>query len=163
MCVPVVDDSSPLISYTGGWADTPLEDSLAQSYLAHSLHTSSAPGATATFTFNGTGIWLYGGRRPNYGAFKLAVDGRTVMEGKASASNNAVGQLLGGATSLGMGQHTAVLTVSGTGPVDLDNLIFETHIGSQSYVFWSCKSYQLLKGAPVRTQWPCEQDPAGRS
>ncbi len=53
------------------------------------------------------------------------------MEGKASGSNNAVGQLLGGARSLGLGEHTAVLTIAGTGPVDLDNLIFETHIGSE--------------------------------
>lgn len=53
-----------------------------------------------------------------------------MMEGKASGFNNAVGQLLGGAPNLGMGEHTAVLTIAGSGPVDLDNLIFETRIGS---------------------------------
>ena len=125
-----VDDSSPLITYAGSWLDTPANDTLAANYTWSSLHTTAVPGASVSFSFNGTGIWFYGGHRPGYGNYTLSVDGRTVADGSASAANPVFDQLLGGSSNLTSAEHTAVLASLGGGPVDLDYLVFEGDIGS---------------------------------
>ncbi|CAL1707238.1 unnamed protein product [Somion occarium] len=129
-----LDDSSPLISYSpsGAWTDTPSNDTLAQSYAAKSLHVTHQQDASATFKFNGTGVWLFGGFRFNYGSYSLSVDGNTVKTGSARSSDARVGQLLGGVSDLDMGEHTAVLTSSDSSPIDLDSIVFETKVGSSN-------------------------------
>lgn len=131
-----MDDSSPLISYSpsGAWIDTPSNDTIVKSYAAQSLHTTSQQGASATFKFNGTAVWLFGGMRFNYGTYSLQVDGKAVTSGSASSSDAKVGQLLASATDLTMGEHTAVLTATEGSPIDLDSVVFETKIGSYPYV-----------------------------
>ena len=128
----IVDDSSPLISYSpaGAWVDTPDGDSLVQQYSGQSLHSSAIKDANATLRFNGTGVWFFGGKRSNYGAFSLEVDGVVVSSGSALASSSSTQQLLAGVGSLGMGEHEAVLTNSGTGTVDLDSILIESEVGS---------------------------------
>ncbi|KAI0315472.1 hypothetical protein OF83DRAFT_353180 [Amylostereum chailletii] len=123
-------DSTPLISYSplGAWTDSPT-DASSQLYSSSSWHLSSTEGSTATVTFNGTGIWFYGAKRPGYGAFTLDIDGQT-SSGDASSLEATFQQLLGGASGLSMGSHTAVFTHTGSGPVDLDSIIFQTQIGS---------------------------------
>ncbi|PCH43415.1 hypothetical protein WOLCODRAFT_164420 [Wolfiporia cocos MD-104 SS10] len=127
-----LDDSSPLITYSpsNAWTDTPANDTLVKSYYDSSLHTASAEGATAQISFNGTGIWLYGGLRPGYGAYAASVDGVQVLLGNANSSIAETRQLLAGISGLRMGEHTVTLTSAGTGPIDLDSVIFETSIGS---------------------------------
>ncbi|KIP10935.1 hypothetical protein PHLGIDRAFT_186302 [Phlebiopsis gigantea 11061_1 CR5-6] len=125
-----VHNSSPLISYTAAWLDTPAGDAFAVNYTDSGFHTTSDPGATAIFTFNGTGVWLYGAHRPGYGSYTLSVDGSTVFNGSAASSNPVFDQVLGGSANLSMGEHTAVLTNIGGGAVDLDSLVFETQIGA---------------------------------
>lgn len=128
-----LEDSSPLISYSPAeaWTDSPENDPLVQSYSASSLHATSAQGATATITFNGTGIWFFGGRRPEYGSYTLSIDGQTTSNGDANAAVPVFDQLLAGASNLGAGMHTAVLTNTGSeSGLDLDSVVFETAIGS---------------------------------
>lgn len=125
-----VHNSSPLISYTVAWLDTPVGDTYAANYTGGGFHTTNISGATATFKFNGTGVWCYGALRPGYGSYSLSVDGDTVFNGSAAAPNAVFDQFLGGSSQLGMGEHTAVLTNTGGGYVDLDSLVFETHIGA---------------------------------
>lgn len=131
-----VDDSSPLISYApaGAWVDTPDGDPLVQQYSGHSFHTTSTGNATATLKFNGTGVWVYGGTRTNYGVFTLTVDGRTVTLGTARRVSNSTQQLLGSASSLGMGEHTAVFQSAGSGALDLDSILIESQVGTSEYV-----------------------------
>ncbi|KAI0958907.1 hypothetical protein AcV7_004591 [Taiwanofungus camphoratus] len=126
-----LDDSSPLIIYSpsNAWVDTPGGDSLSPSYSQASLHTTCLDGATASITFNGTGIWLYGGHRPNYGSYTLSVDGSVILHANASSTEPITRQLLGGLTGFSMGEHTVVLANAGNGSVDLDSLVFETHMG----------------------------------
>ncbi|KII92755.1 hypothetical protein PLICRDRAFT_37553 [Plicaturopsis crispa FD-325 SS-3] len=127
------EDCTPLITYapTGAWTDDPSNDTLITSYSDNSLHTTSAQGATATIQFNGTGLWLYGGLRPNYGTYTLTVDGKTVKSGNANSAQPSFKQLLGAASGLSNGPHTAVLTNTGSGSgIDIDSLIFENQIGS---------------------------------
>lgn len=127
-----LDDSSPLISYSppNAWLDTPANDTLSKFYSQGSLHTASVDGATAQLSFNGTGVWLYGGIRPYYGSFTLLVDGVTIVQASASATDPELGHLLGGITGLKMGEHTVSLKADGSGPIDLDSVIFETSVGS---------------------------------
>ncbi|EMD37580.1 hypothetical protein CERSUDRAFT_114221 [Gelatoporia subvermispora B] len=121
-----LDDSSSSISYTpsNAWVDTSLNDS--------SLHSADVQGASASITFNGTGVWFYGSNRPTYGSYQLAVDNEVIASGSAASSSALVDQLLGGASGLTMGQHTAVLTSNGDGTIDLDSLVFETQDATSS-------------------------------
>ncbi|THH16184.1 hypothetical protein EW146_g4410 [Bondarzewia mesenterica] len=126
------EDSSPLVTWgpPGAWGDSPDGDSSAQSYSAQSWHTTSTQGATATIAFNGTGIWLYGAKRPNYGPYSISIDGEAV-QGSASSTTRAFRQLLGGKSGLPMGRHTVTLMNTGSGSsIDLDSFVFETEIGS---------------------------------
>ena len=82
-----------------------------------------------TFKFNGTGVWFYGAHRPGYGGYSLSVDGNTVGSGSAASSNPLFDQVLGGSANLSVGEHTAILTNTGGGAIDLDSLIFQTQIG----------------------------------
>ena len=129
-----MDDSSPLLTYTGSWLDTPSNDTLAANYSSQSLHTTFVPGAEVTLKFNGTGVWFYGGHRPGYGSYVLSVDGSTVGSGTSASSAAAFNQLLEGTSDLTMGEHTAVLLSGGGGPMDVDYVIFETGLGSNGYV-----------------------------
>ncbi|TFY80466.1 hypothetical protein EWM64_g3544 [Hericium alpestre] len=112
----------------GAWTDSP--DSDAPLYSGGSFHTTSAQGASATFQFNGTGIWLFGAKRPNYGNFTITVDGKT-FAGNAQNPTAIFEQLLGGISELQMGLHTVVLTNTGShASLDLDSLMFETQVGN---------------------------------
>lgn len=37
-------------------------------------------GASATLTFNGTGIWIYGAKRENHGPYNTTLDGKTYTD-----------------------------------------------------------------------------------
>jgi hypothetical protein len=120
--------------------------------LASSLHTTSQTGATATITFNGTysslflplpplisaigtGISIFGGNRPNYGTYTFSIDGQTVANGNADSSDPLVNQLLGSQSGLTNGQHTAVLTNTGsTTFIDIDWIQLQTRMGQQRFI-----------------------------
>jgi len=131
-----VEDSSPLIVYapTGAWIDTPANDPLASSYSGDSYHIAATQSATATITFSGTGLSIYGGHRSNYGTYSISVDGQTVTSGSAQASDASARQLLGAAFGLPYGSHTAVLTNTGGGSIDIDSVDFEAQVGQPGSV-----------------------------
>jgi len=126
----VVEDCSPLISYSpvDAWVDTP-DDPLSTIYSGRSFHATTARGATLTFPFNGTGVRFFGGHRPDYGNFTLAVDGQVVQSGTARGDTATARHLLAGATNLPDGPHTAVLTSTGGG-MDVDWIEMVPHIGA---------------------------------
>ena len=86
--------------------------------------STTLEGATASFTFNGTGFWLYGARKPDYGVYVVMVDDEVLTYSNDSASQDEYAQLLGGQNGLQDGQHT-VLLMSG-GLMDLDSVMLET-------------------------------------
>lgn len=117
-----VEDSSPLIAYSpaGSWVDSPIDDPIATTYSGGSYHVSTAPGATATITFTGTGLSIFGGHRSNYGTYSISLDGQTISSGSSQSNDLSTRQLLGSASGLPYGSHTAVLTSTGGGPIDID-------------------------------------------
>ena len=98
------------------------------------MHTTFQQGASATFKFNGTGVWLFGGMRSDYGSLSLQIDGKEVNSRSAQANLPTFQQVLASAMNLTMGEHTAVLKATTGGPIDLDSVTFETQIGSYPYV-----------------------------
>lgn len=159
-----VEDSSPLVSYapSGAWTDTPAGDSLIQSYSGSSLHTTSAQGATATINFNGTGIWLFGGKRHNYGTYTISVDGQTTTNGNATSGGPIFNQLLGAASGLHNGAHTVVLTNTGSGTaVDLDSLVFQGQVGPGGSVSNTTidDSDSRFTYAPSNSDWQVNTQP----
>lgn len=122
-------------------------------YSQRTWHTASYPGASATIKFNGylapfpvpfrallncalgTGIWVFGAKRPGYGTYNISIDGQSVS-GNAQSQDSSFQQLLGGQSGLENGPHTAVFTNTGWGSgIDLDSIIFETQIGSAGSAF----------------------------
>lgn len=126
-----VEDSSPLFSYSpgGAWADSPNNDTLLPSYSGSSLHVANAPGATATISFSGTGISIFGGNRPTYGQYTITVDGTVIEQGNAQSQTAASQVLLGTTTGLTNGPHTAVITCGTNGPIDVDFVTIQNQIG----------------------------------
>ncbi|KAJ7268690.1 hypothetical protein B0H12DRAFT_1229593 [Mycena haematopus] len=126
-----IDDSSPLILYgpSGAWQDASAEDTAGLSYSDNSLHSTTAPGATATVNFNGTGIEFYGGYRPSYGTYSLSVDGTLVASGTSTSGGVETQQLLASASGLANGAHTAVFTSTGVG-MDIDFVNLSTQVGA---------------------------------
>ncbi|KAI0762134.1 hypothetical protein BD413DRAFT_585845 [Trametes elegans] len=121
-----IDDSSPLIVYDPPEAWTHSSGNDAQGYTNSTYHGTSVNGASAKFTFNGTGIWLYGARKRDYGGFILLVDDDVVAYANATASAAVFGQTLGGLSDLKLGQHVVSIMNGGTGPIDLDGIVYET-------------------------------------
>ncbi|KAI0355736.1 hypothetical protein OH77DRAFT_1424685 [Trametes cingulata] len=121
-----VDDSSSLILYDppDAWATPSGND--AQAYANKTVHTTVVSGASAKFTFNGTGAWFYGATKPDYGSFIFVVDDEINAYLNATSPEPALGQVLAGVSDLQMGQHVVMIMNGGTGPIDLDSIVFET-------------------------------------
>ncbi|KAG9217741.1 hypothetical protein CCMSSC00406_0003570 [Pleurotus cornucopiae] len=73
-----IDDRSPLIRYApaGTWSlGSKTGDPLASRYSNNGTFTlCTTAGSSATFTFNGTGIWIHGARRSNHGPYEVNLD-----------------------------------------------------------------------------------------
>ena len=98
--------------------------------------SSDVEGAPAKFSFGGTGFWVYGAKKAGYGQYILTLDDEVALyaDAAASASQDELGQVLGGKAGLSDGQHTVVLMAAGGGPVDVDAFMFETTDGQQGCV-----------------------------
>lgn len=70
-----ISDSSPLITYSENWTDSSSVDPLRSAYADFTFHATQELGAAAKFTFNGTGIYLFGARRDNHGQYGVSIDG----------------------------------------------------------------------------------------
>ncbi|KAK7005783.1 hypothetical protein R3P38DRAFT_3603668 [Favolaschia claudopus] len=126
-----IEDGSPLITYgpSGAWQDASAQNTAGLPYSGSSLHSTTTRGATATVNFKGTGVEFYGGFRPSYGTYTLLVDGNQVASGTSTSDGVETRKLLGSASGLANGEHTAVLTSTGVG-MDLDFVNLITQVGA---------------------------------
>ena len=121
-----VQHSSPSISYSPEWLDTPIGPNFPAHYSGIGFHTTHFTGAIATFTFTGTGVWFYGSRQPDGGNYTLTLNDQPPVDGDSSCLS--CGEILGGFSELNFGEHTATL-ISAGGPMEFDSIIFEANIG----------------------------------
>lgn len=73
-----VDDFSPIIQYNGQWLDssnlTRAQDPFASRYRDGTFHSSQTNGSTATISFKGTEVYIFGAKRGNHGYYSVLVD-----------------------------------------------------------------------------------------
>ncbi|QRW12126.1 hypothetical protein RhiLY_11125 [Ceratobasidium sp. AG-Ba] len=74
-----IDDYSPLIQYGGEWHDSsnisPSLDPNGHLYRDGTFHSTQINGSTATITFRGVAISIFGAKRINHGFYHVSVDG----------------------------------------------------------------------------------------
>ncbi|KAG8770584.1 hypothetical protein FRC12_004176 [Ceratobasidium sp. 428] len=114
-----VDDYSPLIQYRGQWYDSfniSLDlDPFARRYRDNSFHSSFTNGSTASLTFKGIAVYIFGAKRGNHGFYHVSVDGEPgqQFDGFATSSDGTDGVYqvpLFAREGLADGQHTIALT-----------------------------------------------------
>ena len=135
ICGPcTVDDTSALVQYApaDAWAHESGQD--AQAYVNSTFTRTAVEGATAKFSFEGTGFWLYGAKQKDYGQYILILDEQVTRYDNAASEDAQAQQVLGGASGLENKQHTVVLMSAGGGPVDIDAIVYETTDQEQMYV-----------------------------
>ncbi|KAF9071661.1 hypothetical protein BDP27DRAFT_1218709 [Rhodocollybia butyracea] len=130
-----IEDFSPAISYSSDWAQgSSQSDVLTSSYSASSFFASNVTGGTASFTFNGTGVQLFGSKRQNHGPYQVTLDGQTFPVSSGQSNDPIFQTLLFSNTGLPQGEHTVMLQNQGTSAqfVDLDFITWYGNIGQSN-------------------------------
>ncbi|CAE6472189.1 unnamed protein product [Rhizoctonia solani] len=142
-----IDDGCPLITYSGEWNDSTNEDILDQ-YWLNTYHSTSEAGASASFKFTGTAVYLYGSKRPSHvrtsalvdnnnatdkvlfeqGSYEVDIDGVSIGQFDGSSRSVESLALLAQTEGLTWGEHTVTITNSGTSGafLDLDQIKWTT-------------------------------------
>ncbi|KAF7342203.1 hypothetical protein MVEN_01808200 [Mycena venus] len=106
-----IDDVSPLIQYKpdGAWsAGDPSTDPSGSKYSDGTFTLSTEKGSSASFTFTGNQVWIYGAKRGNHGPYSVTIDKTTSQFDGFSAKDDFTDLFDSG--SLTQGQHTVVIT-----------------------------------------------------
>ncbi|KAF8315861.1 hypothetical protein DL93DRAFT_813506 [Clavulina sp. PMI_390] len=137
-----IDNPSPLLTYSPEWmwqVVTNISDPEGYSQYSNgsTATTTSFVGAMVNFTFFGTGVWVYGAKRPNYAYYNVTLNGNKTSTFTAQSDNSVFGQALYGASNLPYGLHTLSIANAGSSPstimsgsndtsIDIDWLVWET-------------------------------------
>lgn len=126
-----VDDPCPLLAYSPtGWTQgTSQSDNKASryvvllflylfsfivaflaSYYLTTFHPTNRDQSSVSFTFNGTGVQIFGARRGNHGNFQIAIDNNTFPSISGASSQDKFQDSLFSTTALTQGLHTLTLT-----------------------------------------------------
>ncbi|KAJ7481925.1 hypothetical protein FB451DRAFT_139105 [Mycena latifolia] len=126
-----IDDVNPMIQYApaGAWsAGDKATDPSGSKYSYGTFTLSTTKDSTATFSFTGTQVWIFGAKRSNHGPYTVSMDGKTTQADGFSANDNFTALFDSGPMS--QGQHTVVLTNALTDPkkpyLDVDYIIWST-------------------------------------
>ncbi|TDL13870.1 hypothetical protein BD410DRAFT_846556 [Rickenella mellea] len=132
-----IDDVHALISYgpTGSWMEEgPGKDKESPFYFDHTRMSARVPGATASFSFNGSAVWLFGVKGDDHGDYNVTLDGAT-SSFNGSHGNNTYQVPIFTATGLALGIHSVTLTGAQTNKsapwVELDYIVWQTEIGQE--------------------------------
>lgn len=133
-------DSSPLISYSSGeWIQgSPSNDSFIERYSQASYKATTTPGATATLSFMGNGITLFGAKRPIHGNYSVILDDGVSEEFVGDENGFDMFQFpLWSAQNITNSLHTVVITNIPNSPnedaFDLDFVSVSREIGPPGY------------------------------
>ncbi|KIP10533.1 hypothetical protein PHLGIDRAFT_232823 [Phlebiopsis gigantea 11061_1 CR5-6] len=134
-----IDDTCPLIQYTLWWSDSSNTDSFISDYVNSTFHATDIQSATASLTFNGSAVYIYGAKRPNHDVYAVTLDQTTVTANGNSGdgSVNLFNQLLFSQTGLDESQaHTVTLknqyTTSSASWVDVDYMLVTAGDGNEN-------------------------------
>lgn len=121
-----VDDAG--FEYSGdAWA---LAQNMA-GYRNSTAHVTSTQGATATLTFSGSEVFLYGGAGPSYGTFQVQIDDQSGVTFNVTKDESHQGLLLFTASGLGAGSHKLTVTnLQGGRFLDIDYAEYMPHVRS---------------------------------
>ncbi|CCA71604.1 hypothetical protein PIIN_05540 [Serendipita indica DSM 11827] len=116
-----IDDSSPLITYdpANAWNSDVETDPNIERYIQSSYHITNRVGATASFSFVGTGITVVGSKTSTHGAFEVEysvqMDNKPAVNMKARTPNFVPSSTLFYESELTTGPHKLVITKLGAG------------------------------------------------
>ncbi|KAK7055107.1 hypothetical protein R3P38DRAFT_2845138 [Favolaschia claudopus] len=107
-----IDNVNPAIQYAppGAWREGSNSDPLFASYSNGGTFTlCTTQGSSATFTFNGTQVYVFGAKRPNHGPYSITLDGtQTTFDG--GSAKDTIPATLFASDPLKLGQHTVTIT-----------------------------------------------------
>ncbi|KIK21507.1 hypothetical protein PISMIDRAFT_12265 [Pisolithus microcarpus 441] len=128
----LVDDKSPLISYDSTWIPGTSVDQYADQYYLGTFTINDVPNGTAWFSFNGTGVWVYGAKRGNHYTYDVQLDGNTYGPYDGYYPTQEFLQVLFNTTGLTQGMHNLTLTNTATNSsyVDIDLVVWQSEVGS---------------------------------
>jgi len=104
-----VEETDPSVSYTMGWA----QGDTSGTWSGGTAAVSAAPGAQATISFTGTSVSWIGGRTPQTGIARIAVDGVFVAEVDTYSKSQEIRVPMFEATGLANASHTLTIEVTG--------------------------------------------------
>ncbi|KAG6902098.1 hypothetical protein C0995_004278 [Termitomyces sp. Mi166 len=148
----IIEENSPLITYDSGWdlgtsSDDPLLDRraillvfyaacltcLLRRYSDSGFMKSNIGGSSASFTFNGTGVEIFGAKRGNHGPYTIKVDNTTYPAQNGSVPDPGLfQQSLFLVNGLQQGQHEVTITNGGNTYVDIDYISWVADVGGSS-------------------------------
>jgi len=108
-----VQETSPAITYSAGWAP----DNRDKAYSEGISAESNVTGAQATFTFVGTGVRWIGARGPQTGMARVLLDGVPVADIDTYALTEGPQHTDFAVTGLARGTHTLTIQITGKNPV----------------------------------------------
>ncbi|KAF9244860.1 hypothetical protein BU15DRAFT_85715 [Melanogaster broomeanus] len=121
----LIDDKSPLILYDASWAPGTSGDSLADQYYLGTFTTNEVTDGKATFSFNGTAVWIYGAKRSNHGTYTIELDNASYANNNGDSTNALFQQSLFNMMNL---INTA--TSSTNMYVDIDLIVWQSEVGN---------------------------------
>ncbi|KAF9462292.1 hypothetical protein BDZ94DRAFT_1166190 [Collybia nuda] len=153
-----IEDTSPVISYSTGWrAGHSSGDQSANRYSQSSFTVTNVQGATASFSFNGTSVGIFGAKRGNHGAYQVKLDSTLYPPNSGKANDPGIFQTpLFSAAGLSQGFHTVTLTNQEGSFLDIDFITWETTVGTNSSGNFYVNTVQDT--SPSFTYLPSETD-----
>ncbi|KAL1740500.1 hypothetical protein HDZ31DRAFT_67877 [Schizophyllum fasciatum] len=128
-----IDNVSPLISYTppAQWrTGSAASDGQASKYSdGGTFIVTNAAGSKASFSFNGTDIYVYGAKRGNHGQYTVALDGSSnTFDGYSKDDQFQVTLFTAGSLDATK-MHTVTITCEEAKYLDIDYITWTTNIG----------------------------------
>ncbi|KDR75003.1 hypothetical protein GALMADRAFT_226651 [Galerina marginata CBS 339.88] len=131
-----IEDTAPVLIYSGSgggdwFAGTSRNDSFADQYSQSSFMVTQNLRADVSFSFYGTGVQIYGAKRPNHGYYQISIDSTVYpqVNGAVTDDPGTFQTALFSAVALKNGYHTVRMTNLGTAFLDIDFLTWQTPVG----------------------------------
>ncbi|KAG8692431.1 hypothetical protein FRC08_009785 [Ceratobasidium sp. 394] len=113
----IVDDADNMVSYDGGWelvqGAGPITGADGHFYM-NTVHRTTQPGATLTFTFTGSGVWYFSDIDRTHGFVQISVDGGPAESISGYHDPHLAQRLIWSKEKLTYGQHKVTISHSGT-------------------------------------------------